>query len=265
MDRASLTLVRAPNPGPLTGPGTNTWIFGLEESLVIDPGPLEEQHLQRVAEAACQVGRVAAVLCTHHHEDHRAGAERLCQLTGAPLALFHRRADRAGVLPLHDGDRILAGRAELVAIHTPGHASDHLCFLAERERLLFTGDHVLSGTTSVIWPPDGDMGQYLDSLGRIAELAVDHLLPGHGEPIDDPALAVAALIRHRRDRETQILEAFRPGPARPADLVPSLYQGYPEEVWSYATQTVLAHCLKLTDEGRLRRLGDGEDGAFALT
>lgn len=263
MPTASVTLVRAPNPGPLTGPGTNTWIFGLDEVVVVDPGPLDEAHLLRVVEAAAQVGRVAAVLCTHHHEDHQAGALRLCELTGAPLAVFHRRADRVGNLPLHDQDRILAGGTELVALHTPGHASDHLCFLAERERLLFTGDLVLSGTTSVIWPPDGDMGQYLDSLDRISGLAVDRLLPGHGEPIDDPGAALAALIRHRQEREAEVLEAFRNGPHRPADLVPKLYAGYPEEVLPYASQTVWAHCLKLAAEGRLRQLGDGPDPIFA--
>ncbi|NNM96509.1 MAG: MBL fold metallo-hydrolase [Candidatus Dormibacteraeota bacterium] len=259
----SLTLVRAPNPGPLTGPGTNTWIFGLDEVVVIDPGPLDEEHLRRVVDAAAQVGRVAAVLCTHHHEDHQEGALRLTELTGAPLAVFHRRADRVGNLPLHDQDRILAGRTELVAIHTPGHSSDHLCFLAERERLLFTGDLVLSGTTSVIWPPDGDMGQYLDSLARVSELAVDRLLPGHGEPIDNPGAALETLIRHRQEREAEVLRAFRDGPRRPADLVPELYAGYPEEVLPYAGQTVLAHCLKLAAEGRLRPLGDGPDQVFA--
>jgi len=259
---ALVTLVRAPNPGPLTGTGTNTWIFGLGEALVIDPGPLDEPHLQRVAEAAAQVGRVAAVLCTHHHEDHQAGAERLCELTGAPLAVFHRRADRVGTLPLHHQDRILAGRSELIAIHTPGHASDHLCFLAERERLLFTGDHVLSGTTSVIWPPDGDMAQYLKSLELVAGLAVDRLLPGHGEPMDHPAATLAALIRHRQEREAEILAALEPGPARPSELVLRLYAGYPAEVLPYAAQTVLAHCLKLVAEGRLRRSGAASDPVF---
>ncbi|MHB1525425.1 MAG: MBL fold metallo-hydrolase [Candidatus Dormibacteria bacterium] len=265
MDQATVTLVRASNPGPLTGSGTNTWIFGLDETVVIDPGPLEEEHLQRVAETALRVGRVAAILCTHHHQDHRAGADRLAELTAAPLAVFYQRADRAGVLPLHDQDRILAGRSELVAVHTPGHTSDHLCFLAERERLLFTGDHVLSGTTSVIWPPDGDMAQYLASLRHVGELAVDRLLPGHGEPIDNPAEMVATLIGHRRAREEQILAALRPGPARPVDLVPTLYAGYRKEVWDFAAQTVLAHCLKLTGEGRLRQLGGGDEAAFELT
>lgn len=264
MIETTLIRVGANNPGPLTGPGTNTWIFGQGEVVVIDPGPLMEDHLGKVAKTAASVGRVAAVICTHHHLDHREGADRLCQLTGAPLALFHTAADRPGQLPLYDGDRILAGTAELVALHTPGHARDHLCLLAERERVLFTGDHVLSGTTSMIWPPDGDMSAYMQSLERLLELAVDRLLPGHGEPITDPKVAVASLIAHRLEREAQVLGTLRGGPARPQELVPLLYASYPKDVWDAAAQTTLAHCLKLAAEGRLRQLGAGDEAVFEL-
>lgn len=264
MNEAAVILVRANNPGPLTGPGTNTWIFGREEAVVIDPGPLMEDHLAEVASRAAEIGRVAAVICTHHHPDHREGADRLCQMTGAPLGLFQTAADRSGQLPICDGDRILAGTAELVAFHTPGHARDHICLLAERERVLFTGDHVLSGTTSVIWPPDGDMADYIRSLERIQKLAVDRLLPGHGEPIADPKAAVGSLIAHRRERESQVIDALGQGPARPQELVPILYVDYPRAVWAAAAQTTLAHCLKLAAEGRLRQLGAGDEAVFEL-
>lgn len=248
-------LVLAPNPGPLTGPGTNSWIFGAGEVVIVDPGPLDQSHLDRLAHAASRRGRVAAVLCTHHHLDHVEGAERLCALVDAPLAVHRLRAERAGVLPLEDGDLVLAGDTSLRVIHTPGHSRDHICLLAERERLLFTGDHVLSGTTSVIWPPEGDMTAYLHSLERIAGLPSEWLLPGHGQPIGDPRSALSRLVAHRLEREAQVLEALGEAPRSPAQIAEELYRAYPPEVMEAARHTVLAHCLKLEDEGRVRRTG----------
>lgn len=251
--------VLAPNPGPLTGPGTNTWLFGRGEVVVIDPGPLDQRHLEAVAQAASLRGGAGMVLCTHHHPDHREGADRLAEMLGAPLALYHHRAERAGELALEDGDRLLAGESWLEVIHTPGHSQDHLCFYAPEERVLFSGDHVLSGTTSVVWPPEGDMAAYLESLARVRELNSGWLLPGHGEPISEPRKAVEALIAHRLERERQVLEALGPAPLAPSQLVPGLYHGYPQEVLEFAAQTVLAHCLKLEREGRVERVpGDGE-------
>ncbi|MDA8396205.1 MAG: MBL fold metallo-hydrolase [Candidatus Dormibacteraeota bacterium] len=251
--------ILAPNPGPLTGQGTNTWLFGRGEVVVIDPGPLDPQHLEAVARAASLRGGAAMVVCTHHHPDHREGAERLTEMLGTPLALFHRRAERAGELALEDGDRLLAGDGWLEVVHTPGHSRDHLCLFAPRERVLFSGDHILSGTTSVIWPPEGDMADYLASLARVRELDADWLLPGHGEPISEPRKAVEELIAHRLERERQVLEAIGPEPRAPAQLVGGLYRGYPREVLEFAAQTVLAHCLKLELEGRIERVpGDGE-------
>lgn len=264
MDVAKTELIRAHNPGPLTGPGTNTWIYGLGEVVIIDPGPLQQEHLERVVEVAEGMGRVTALICTHHHEDHVEGARELSRLTGAPLALFHTRAEALSDLPLHDGDRILAGQAELTVVHTPGHASDHICLHASRDAVLFTGDHVLSGTTSVIWPPDGDMDYYLTSLEKVAALTPRRLLPGHGDPIEDPASALGELIRHRLERETQVLELLRRGPARPDELVPELYAEYPREVWDAAARTVLAHCLRLERLGVLQRTPTAPGPEFAL-
>jgi len=257
-----VALVRAPNPGPFTGPGTNTWIFGSEESVVIDPGPLIEDHLQAVVRAAEQIGRVVAVICTHHHADHRDGAERLCELTGAPLALFHQQARRADDLPLHHGDRVIAGGTELLVLHTPGHASDHICLLGEAERVLFTGDHILSGTTSVIWPPDGDMTAYLRSLELVRQRQVDRLLPGHGDAIEDPSAAVSALIEHRLERERQILGRIRQGASTPASIVTALYSDYADELWEAAGKTVLAHCLRLVYLGQVSQTGAADSPVF---
>ncbi|MGA8426577.1 MAG: MBL fold metallo-hydrolase [Candidatus Dormiibacterota bacterium] len=261
---AEILLVKAPNPGPLTGSGTNTWIYGQGETIVIDPGPADESHLLRVAETARRQGRVVAVACTHHHSDHLDGAARLCELTGAPLAVHFRRADQASDLPLHDGDRLLVGVFELIAIHTPGHASDHLCFFDQSARVLFTGDHVLEGTTSLVLPPDGEMVAYLASLERVMELRPLRLLPGHGEPIEDAAVAIRELIAHRLQREAQILDQLGLGPSGPDQLVARLYATYPAAVLGMASGTVLAHLLKLEQEGRVRRLGLGDPPLFEL-
>ena len=251
--------ILAPNPGPLTGPGTNSWLFGQGEVVVIDPGPLDQGHLEAVARAARSRGGAGMVVCTHHHLDHREGADRLAEMLEAPLAVFHRRAERSGELALEDGDRLLAGETWLEVVHTPGHSRDHICLFAPRERLLFTGDHILSGTTSVIWPPEGDMAAYLGSLARVRDLASDWLLPGHGEPIPEPAHAVDQLVAHRRERERQVLSALGPEPQAPSQLVAGLYHGYPKEVLGAAAQSVLAHCLKLVAEGQAERApGEGE-------
>jgi len=263
-EAAEIVLVRAPNPGPLTGSGTNTWIYGREETVVIDPGPADESHLERVAESAQRQGRVVAVAVTHHHRDHLDGAARLCELTGAPLAVHFRRADQAADLPMHDGDRLLVGDSQLEAIHTPGHASDHLCFFDRSVRVLFTGDHVLQGTTSLVMPPDGDMAAYLTSLDRVLELRPRRLHPGHGESIEDAEGAIRHLISHRLQREAQILDHLRLGPTSPEELVPQLYASYPKEVLGMASGTVLAHLLKLERQGRVRRVGVAEQARFEL-
>ncbi len=256
---AEVERILAPNPGPLTGPGTNTWLFGRGEVVVIDPGPLDQAHLEAVARATRRRGGAAMVVCTHHHPDHREGADRLAEMLGTPLALYHRRTERAGELALEDGDRLLAGESWLEVVHTPGHSQDHLCLFAPRERALFSGDHVLSGTTSVIWPPEGDMAAYLVSLARVLDLDADWLLPGHGEPLMEPRKAVEELIAHRLERERQVLGAIGRDPVAPTQLVGGLYRGYHPDVLEFAAQTVLAHCLKLELEGRIERVpGDGE-------
>ncbi|MGH7641902.1 MAG: MBL fold metallo-hydrolase [Candidatus Dormibacteria bacterium] len=262
--RAEVVLVRAPNPGPLTGAGTNTWIYGRGETVVIDPGPNDEVHLQRVLETATRLGRVVLVACTHHHPDHMEGAARFCGLAEAPLALHFRQAVAPRTFPLHDGDQLLVGPGELVVIHTPGHASDHLCFFEESTRTLFTGDHVLQGTTSLVVPPDGDMEAYLDSLARVQRLRPSRLLPGHGEPIAAADSAIRELVAHRLQREAQILEVLQEGSASPDSIVSLLYASYPPAVLGMAAGTVLAHLLKLEHEGRVVRVAGDLSDRFEL-
>ncbi|MGH7639660.1 MAG: MBL fold metallo-hydrolase [Candidatus Dormibacteria bacterium] len=263
---ATILRVTAPNPGPLTGRGTNTWIFGDGQAAVIDPGPDDQAHLERVLAAASTVGPVVLVLCTHHHQDHLEGARRLCRMTSAPLAAHFRLAGGGADLPLHDRDRLLAGRAELLALATPGHSQDHVCFYDESSGVLFTGDHVLQGSSSVIDPPDGDMSQYLASLELVRALGPSRLLPGHGEPLAPAGPAISQVIQHRLEREGQILGLLRSGPATAAALVPTIYRDYPEEVLGLAQRTVLAHLIKLEQEGRVGRLAadPGEAPRFFL-
>lgn len=259
-----IELVRAPNPGPLTGAGTNTWIYGSDETLVIDPGPADEAHLARVLQVARRRGAVVMVACTHHHIDHLEGAARFCELSGAPLAVHFRRANGANTLALHDGDRLLVGQSELRAVHTPGHASDHVCFFDEATRFLFTGDHVLQGSTSLVVPPDGDMTAYLESLERVLQLEPQRLYPGHGDPIEAADTAIRELIAHRLERQAQILSLLEQGPSTPEALVGILYASYPAEVLGMATGTVLAHLLKLEREGRVRQPADQPSPRFEL-
>ncbi len=254
--------MRAPNPGPLTGTGTNTWLFGSQgEVVVLDPGPASAEHLAAVSAAAQTMGVVVAIACTHHHPDHVEGAQELAQAVQAPLAVHHSRA-RGDDLSLHDGDRLLVGGAGLTALHTPGHASDHLCFFDPVGRTLFTGDHVLSGSTSLIQPPDGEMAAYLESLARVRGLGAARLLPGHGQPIAEPGPALRQLIEHRREREAQVLAQLSDEGIAAAELVPRLYRDYPQQVWELAAGTVLAHLIKLEAEGRARRLEATEPPRF---
>lgn len=260
----TLELLRAPNPGPMTGSGTNTWVLGAGQSLVVDPGPDLLPHLERVARRAQDLGHLTAVVVTHHHLDHLEGAARLSAMTGAPIARHHLGAG-GGELPLHDGDRILLGSAELEVLETPGHARDHICLELLGQRLLFSGDLVLQGTTSLVRPPDGDMAAYLQSLERLLERGPSRLLPGHGEALEDGREAISQLVRHRLAREDQILRQLERGPASPAELVPGLYPAHPETLRSAAAGTVHAHLLKLERERRVRRLPGADPPRFELT
>ncbi len=248
-----VTRVLAPNPGPMTGPGTNTWLAGDDEITVIDPGPDDGGH-RRAILAAAGDGTIVRIACTHGHPDHREGAAALAAELGVGVAVFHTVAWGAGELALHDGDRLEVGRQALRVVHTPGHAPDHICLLAEDDGACFTGDHVLGGTTTVIDPPGGDMAGYLDSLERLRRLRPRTLLPGHGDILADPDSAIEAVLRHRAAREAQLLAALGPGPASPTQLVPLVYRGVETVLWPMAARTVLAHLLKLEGEGRVERV-----------
>jgi len=263
--RLSLRIVRitAPNPGPMTGPGTNSYLVGDgSRCTVIDPGPVSDTHLQALLAAA--PGRIERILVTHTHRDHSPGAAALAQATGAPV--WGRRADHPmwqdeSFAPDHEpqhGERIDAGDgATLRAIHTPGHASNHLCYLLEEEKLLFTGDHVMQGSTVVINPPDGDMAVYLRSLTALLDEDLQWFAPGHGFLVADPHGVLRALITHRLKREAKVVAALRQsGPAAIGVLLPRAYDDVPAALHGVAQRSLLAHLLKLQADGAASLSGE---------
>ena len=256
--------VTAHNPGAMTGPGTNCYLVGAgDQWSVIDPGPADDSHIQALLDAA--PGPIRYILVTHTHEDHSPGAMPLKCATGALLlgrTTGHRHWQDDTFAPdreLHHEDRLtFAAGSTLRVVHTPGHASNHLCFLLEEERILFTGDHIIQGSTVVIDPPDGDMGAYIRSLEALLRESLDYLAPGHGTLIAQPSIAIQALIQHRLRRETKVLSALsRLQPADLSTLVRSVYDDVPLQVHPIAERSLLAHLLKLEAEGRARRVGEG--------
>ena len=260
---ARVTRLIAPNPGMMTGPGTNTYLVGEQELAVIDPGPDIDSHIEKILQEAS--GRLKWILCTHTHKDHSPAAARLKAATGA--AVLGRPAPAgqdqtfAPDQSVSDGDRLLLGGMSFRAVHTPGHASNHLCYLLEETRMLFTGDHVMQGSTVVINPPDGDMRQYLKSLEKLLAEELAILAPGHGYLIGAPHREVRRLIAHRLAREKKVVAAI--GKLRQAsleDLLPLVYDDVPARIHAVAARSLTAHLDKLVADGAAR--ADG--GRYAL-
>ena len=251
----------APNPGMMTGPGTNTYIVGGNALALIDPGPDLDAHLQ--ATLALVGGRLRWILCTHTHTDHSPGARELKAATGAQVigmrAPQHGNQDHAFApdREFAHGDVLDCGEFALRAIHTPGHASNHLCYLLEREKVLFTGDHIMQGSTVVINPPDGDMVAYLNSLASLLELDIARVAPGHGHPIDEPHTEARRLIAHRLRREQKVIDAFATAnPATLDELLSVVYADTPQRLHQVARRSLHAHLLKLAHDGRVWQQGE---------
>jgi glyoxylase-like metal-dependent hydrolase (beta-lactamase superfamily II) len=253
--RALSPMVRrivAPNPGVMTGPGTNTYLVGIDEIAVIDPGPDNAEHLDAVV--GCGGDRIRWILLTHTHLDHAPGAPGLAKRTGAPILGFAPSDDVTLDQEVGEGFTLEATEFRLKAIHTPGHASNHLCFLLVEEQMLFSGDHINNGQTVVINPPDGDMATYLASLEKLKKLRLRNIAPGHGHLVDDPKGKIDEYLTHRRDREKQILAAVRDTTgATVDDLVERVYgDTIVEALRPVAARSVLAHLLKLKAEKQVR-------------
>ena len=255
--------ITAPNPGVMTGPGTNTYLLGAGADIaVIDPGPAIDAHIEAVLAAAG--GRIRWILVTHTHLDHSPAAALLKARTGAELLGMPppplERQDqsfRPDRVPAH-GERLELAGCALRVIHAPGHASNQLCYMLEDEKLLLTGDHVMQGSTVVINPPDGDMRAYLDSLRQLQGEDLAWFAPGHGFLMDKPQEVLERLLIHRLARENKVLSAVRAaGTATLEQLVPAVYDDVSSRLYPVASRSLLAHLLKLKGEGRLQEARGG--------
>lgn len=241
----------AMNPGPMTGPGNNTWFLDGAEPTLIDAGVGHPEHVEELARALG--GRpLARVLVTHGHSDHSGGVPALrARWPDVEVGAF-TFDDRTGHRQLNDGDVVRAGDAELGVLHTPGHAEDHICLFEPASRALYTGDMVLAGSTVVI-PASrgGDLRAYLLALERLAALKPSRIYPGHGDVIDDPVELIRAYLTHRRRREQQISRYLTEGLTTAEEIAARLYPNLPDALRAAARETVEAHLRKLRDDGRL--------------
>jgi glyoxylase-like metal-dependent hydrolase (beta-lactamase superfamily II) len=246
----------APNPGMMTGPGTNSYLVGNASIAIIDPGPDIGSHLQQLAAA----GNIEWIFVTHTHPDHSPGARTLQSLTGATLigapAPDAQHQDATFVpqrIPTH-GERFEVADFTLHMLHTPGHASNHFCFLHEEYKWLFTGDHIMGGSTVVIDPPDGDMQSYLQSLDALKHIEIRAIAPGHGPLFHNVREEIDALIEHRLGRERKVVAALDRYPdSSVRQLVPVVYRDVDESLFGWAERSLLAHLIKLEKEGRAAR------------
>jgi glyoxylase-like metal-dependent hydrolase (beta-lactamase superfamily II) len=257
---ATVRRIVAPNPGPFTGPGTNTWLLSDERAtIVIDPGPDDERHLGAIQSALA--GRpVGVVLVTHAHSDHVELAERFATLH---LARIARHPE------LGDGDLVRVGGLTVEAVHTPGHAPDHLAFWLGADRVLFTGDLILGRGSSMVTYPEGDVAAYLRSLERVAALRPRMLFPGHWDPVEEAEAKIVEYREHRLARERQLMaEVEAGGPGTASELTERVYSAELEAAGEARTQllraaemTLRAHLRKLVDEGRVV----DQDGVYSAT
>lgn len=254
--------ITAPNPSAWTARGTNTYLLDGAEVLLVDPGPADGRHLAAILDAL-RGRRLGAILATHSHLDHSGLAPRLREATGAPVLAWGTSS--AGLRPVEgevgggggmdlsfapdrlvrDGERLDAWGAWV--IHTPGHMGNHVCL--DRGDVLFSGDQAMGWATSVVSPPDGDMGDYVASLVRLIGLGPRVLLPGHGEPVRDGLSRLRRLLAHRRDREAEVLAALARGPASAGEIAARVYAGLPEALLRAAERNVLAHLIDLDRRG----------------
>jgi glyoxylase-like metal-dependent hydrolase (beta-lactamase superfamily II) len=263
-----LVRLTAPNPGLMTGPGTNTYLLGSGELALIDPGPADENHLAALLAAVEARGTLRTILVTHTHLDHAPGAAALAQATGAQVVGFGPAENFAPDLCVGEGWTLAlpgglgagegpGGDLTLEAVHTPGHASDHLCWLIQESRTLLTGDHLMHGSTVVIRPPDGDLATYLASLARVRDFdpPIDRLAPGHGRVMERVTEVVDALVAHRLGRHARVADALAVmGEGTVEDLLPQVYADVTEAQLPVARFSLWAHLRYLGEQGRAEPL-----------
>ncbi|ROS05622.1 glyoxylase-like metal-dependent hydrolase (beta-lactamase superfamily II) [Sinobacterium caligoides] len=256
--------ITAPNPGPLTGEGTNTYIIGRQHVAVIDPGPIEQGHAELIYQLLTAQGcTITHIIMTHTHPDHSPAGRRLAELSGAPqigkAADDQQFQDELFVADeeLFDGWQLRTEEFELQAIFTPGHVSNHYCLLEKNSGLLLAGDHLMNGSTVVIVPPSGDMYDYIASLEKLRQYPIAAIGPAHGEVVAEPWAMIDAVIAHRMGREQKVVQALAgAGEQSMAQLVAAVYDDVPEAMHGMAIFSLEAHLLKLKRERRIEQRGD---------
>ena len=251
----------APNPGPMTGPGTNTYLLGTEQVVVLDPGPAIDSHIDAIVEAGA--GKITHIICTHTHPDHSPAWKAVAERTGAtvigalPEGDDHQDETFSPEYLLEHGYRLKTPELTLLALHTPGHVSNHYCFLLEDEGMCFAGDHIMNGSTVVIIPPGGDMQAYIASLRILLEQPIEAIAPGHGELIHESRAGIEKLVAHRLGREAKVMEGMvETAPCDLDKLVVRVYDDVDPALHPWAKMSMEAHLIKLEREGRVARSGE---------
>lgn len=255
------TIILAPNPSIMTGPGTNTIVLGsgIQGASVIDPAVNDAAYLDAIVRAGAERGGIQRILITHGHPDHIGGAVALRDRLGVHIYAFSRQGVPVADEEISDGTTFPAEDDTLQALYTPGHRFDHLSFLLEKQRTLFAGDLISGITTNVIAPPEGDMLDYIDSLKRLQEIEISEIVPAHGPAISDAQAKIAEYIAHRMLREQQVMQALEvlpPGVTIP-EMVQQIYVDVNPNLYPLAARSVEAHLLKLEREGLVERLNGG--------
>jgi glyoxylase-like metal-dependent hydrolase (beta-lactamase superfamily II) len=245
----------APNPGVMTGPGTNTYLLGDDEVAVLDPGPAIPAHIDAILEAAGD--RIRWIICTHTHPDHSPAWQAVAAQTGAQVIgalpaddMFQDDTFKPDRELQHD-DVLATDEFTLRAVHTPGHVSNHYCFFLEQEHMLFAGDHIMNGSTVVIVPPSGDMKAYIESLQLLLRYPLKFIAPGHGEIMEDSRAVVEWLVNHRLKREAKVIAGLQQSGRIPVDaLVTLVYDDVDTALHKMAKLSLSAHLIKLQRENR---------------
>ena len=255
----------APNPGVMTGPGTNTYLLGDDEVVVLDPGPAIPSHIEAILAAGA--ANIRYIMVTHTHPDHSPAWQALADATGAevigalPGGDDHQDETFAPQRLLEHDFRLSTPEFTLRALHTPGHVSNHYCFYLEEDRMLFAGDHIMNGSTVVIIPPGGDMGAYIASLRMLQDYPLDAIAPGHGEVIEDSQREILKLVRHRLQREKKVLSRLEAlcetsDSCTLDDLVVKVYDDVDPSLHPWAKLSLEAHLIKLVEDGQVQRAGE---------
>ena len=253
-----ITKITAPNGGVFTGQGTNTYLIGQEDITLVDPGPNIKEHIQAILKKGA--GKIKRILVTHTHTDHSPAALPISKELDIPM--FGRLVDRESewedetFIPdtvLSHGDVIATKEYSLETIHTPGHASNHLCFYLEKHKCLLTGDHIMDGSTVVIAPPDGNMTEYIESLRLLEDYDISYFAPGHGNFMENPSKTIQSIIRHRLSRESKVLRCVDKNKNSNLDeLLPLVYDDVPEILHPIAKMSLMAHLIKLQDDKKIK-------------